>query len=128
MIMNYRKRVDLMYNLVYVIGRLTKEVELVKDENGKSYSVVNLAIQRSYKNVDGIYETDFVDVRLHRGIAESTSEYCKKGDLVGIRGRVENHFEEKDGEKISKTIIVGDRISFLAAQKTHDKKNEIEMD
>ena len=39
-----------------------------------------------------------------------------------------NHFEEKDGEKISKTIIVGDKISFLAAQKTYDKKDEIEMD
>lgn len=35
-----------MYNLVYVMGRLTKEVELVKDENGKAYSVINLAVQK----------------------------------------------------------------------------------
>lgn len=126
--MNYRKRVDLMNNLVYVIGRLTRNVEIEKTEDGRKYSTINIAVPRSYKNEDGIYETDFVDIKLYKGIAESTAEYCKIGDLVGIKGRVETSKEEINGKEINKTFIVAEKISFLAAQKTHDKKDEIEMD
>lgn len=117
-----------MHNLVYVIGRLTNNVNVVKDENGKDVSGITVAVQRSYKNTEGIYETDFVDIRLHNGIAVNTAEYCKKGDLIGIRGRVETSINEIDGKKVKDTIVVADKITFLTSQKVKEKEDEIEMD
>ncbi len=89
-----------MYNLVYLIGRLTKDPEVVTTENGKKVMSVTLAVQRSYKNSDGIYETDFVKCVLWEGIATRTAEFCKKGDLIGVRGQVRtSSYTKKESEE-----------------------------
>ncbi len=73
-----------MLNQVVLVGRLVNDIELNVKESGKTVSSVVLAVGRSYKNVDGIYETDFIKCTLWNGIAQNTAEYCKKGDIVGI--------------------------------------------
>ena len=61
-------------------------------------------------------------------MAETTSEYCKKGDIIGIKGRVEtSSYENEDGEKKKSTQIVADRISFISS-KAKDINNVIEED
>ena len=72
-----------MHNLVYLIGRLTENPEK-KSYDDKDMLTINLAVQRSFKNEDGIYEVDYIRCVLWNAIATNTSEYCKKGDLVGI--------------------------------------------
>ena len=103
-----------MYNLVYLIGRLTKDPEVVTTENGKKVMAVTLAVQRSYKNSDGIYEADFIRCVLWEGIATRTAEFCHKGDLVGVRGQLRtSNYETEDGEKKYKIEVVVEKISFL---------------
>jgi len=97
-----------MHNLVYFIGRLTQNPELVRKEDGKRILNIHIAVQRTYKNEDGIYETDFIPIELENHIAEKTVEYCKKGDLVGLKGRLETRND--DGS----LVVVVDKISFLA--------------
>ena len=46
-----------MLNQVVLVGRLTKDPEVVNTESGKKVSYINLAVQRPFKNTDGIYET-----------------------------------------------------------------------
>ena len=77
-----------MYNTVYLIGRLTKDPEATTTETGKKVMAINLAVQRSYKNSEGIYEADFIRCILWEGIATRTAEYCKKGDLIALRGQI----------------------------------------
>ena len=79
-----------MHNLVYLIGRLTQDPEIKELDENKSNLAINLAVQRSFKNEDGIYETDFIRCILWNGVAIHTSEYCHKGDLVGVKGRLQN--------------------------------------
>lgn len=89
---------------------------------------VNLAVQRSYKNVDGVYETDFIKCVLWDGIANRTAEFCKKGDLVAIRGQIRtSSYENEKEEKKRSTEIVVEKISFLASNKEKDIDN-IEKD
>lgn len=107
-----------MQNLFYLIGRLTDDVKVIETEEGKKHSYITVAVQRSYKNAEGIYESDFIDVNLWNGIAQNVAEYCKRGDLIGIKGRIEETSYEKDGETIHKTNLVADKISFLSATKT----------
>ena len=117
-----------MLNQIVMVGRLVSDPELKETESGKKVSNLTLAVPRSYKNEEGIYETDFVDIKLYNGIAKSTADYCKTGDLVGIKGIIENISEEINGKEINKTLIVAEKISFLATQKNHEKKDEMEMD
>ena len=49
-----------MLNQVVLVGRLTDDVQVTTMENGKKVSSLVLAVQRSYKNQDGIYEADFI--------------------------------------------------------------------
>ena len=50
-----------MLNQIILVGRLTRDVQLKKTDNGKKVAVISLAIPRSFKNMDGLYDTDFVD-------------------------------------------------------------------
>lgn len=111
------KKGGFMYNLVYLIGRLTKNPETTTTESGKKVMSVNLAVQRSYKNSEGIYETDFIKCVLWDGIATRTAEYCKKGDLLAIRGQVRttSYIKEND-EKKYQTEIVVEKVSFLSSK------------
>lgn len=71
-----------MMNQVIVVGRIVSDPEIKETENCRNVSVITLAVSRSYKNMNGEYDTDFVPCILWNVIAEKTAEYCKKGDLV----------------------------------------------
>ena len=110
-----------MINQVTLVGRLTKKPELFLTENGKKGSFITLAVGRPYKNQDGQYDADFLDCTLWTGIAESTAEYCQKGDVVGIRGRIQSKIiENEDGTKYKKMEIIADRVTFLSSSKRND--------
>ena len=110
-----------MLNQIVLVGRLVRDPELREYEGG-NYTYVTLAVPRSYKNENGEYDTDFIDCVLYHNIAESTAEYCRKGDLIGIRGRLEtNTYEDENGD-IRKTMqVVCDKVSFLATNKGSDE-------
>ena len=109
-----------MLNQLVVIGRLTKDPELRQTENGKNVTNITLAVPRSYKNSNGVYETDFIDCVLWSGVAESTSEYCKKGDLIGVKGRVQTRVYEKDEVKKFATEVVAEKVTFLSSKKADE--------
>lgn len=114
-----------MLNQIVLVGRLVRDPELKESENGNNYSSITLAIPRSYKNENGEYDTDFVDVVLWNGIAENTAEYCHKGDIIGVKGRIQtSNYETEDGEKRKSTQIVAEKITFLSSSK--DKKDDLE--
>lgn len=107
-----------MLNQLIIIGRLTSDPELRKTETGKNVSKITLAVPRNYKNSNGEYETDFVDCWLWSGVAESTSEYCKKGDLVGVKGRLQTRKVETNDEKVRQVMeVIGEKITFLSSKK-----------
>jgi single-strand DNA-binding protein len=59
MILLNLERRNIMLNQVVLVGRLTEDPNINELENGKKVTTVNLAVQRSFKNSDGIYETDY---------------------------------------------------------------------
>lgn len=101
-----------MLNQFVVVGRLVKEVE-IKEEGEKKVADITLAIPRSYKNADGEYDTDFVTCILWNVVAENTKEYCHKGDIIGVKGRIQN-----DGEKME---LLADKVTFLSSRKENEE-------
>ena len=115
---NNTKGGEKMLNQVIFVGRLTKDIELQESENGNKYAVVTLAIPRTFKNAEGVYETDFVDCVLWTGIAENTTEYCKKGDVLGVKGRVQTRtYENAEKEKRYVTEVVAEKVTFLSSRR-----------
>ena len=106
-----------MLNQFVGVGRLVAEPSVKETEDGKQVSNITIAVPRSYKNENGEYDTDFVDVVLWNGIAENTAEYCKKGDIVGVKGRLQtNNYEKEDGEKVFKLDVVAEKVTFLSSK------------
>lgn len=111
-----------MLNQVVLVGRLVKDPEIVTLENGKKRTSLTLAVSRSFKNVDGEYETDFIKCILWNGIAENTCEYCKKSDVVGVKGRIQTNKYEKDNEVKYSTEVIVERVTFLSGSKEEKNK------
>lgn len=107
-----------MHNLIYLIGRLTKDPEKVKLESGKTVTTITVAVNRNFKNPDGIYDVDYIRCTLWNGIAESTCEYTQKGDLIGVKGRIQNNnYVDADNNKKYSYEIIADKVSFLSSKK-----------
>lgn len=106
-----------MLNQIVLVGRLTRDITVNKSGKGSKVATLSLAIPRSFKNSEGVYETDFIDCVLFDNIADNTSEYCKKGDIVGIKGRVQSRVVEKDNEKEYLTEIIAEKVTFLSSKK-----------
>ncbi len=106
-----------MLNQIVLVGRITRDIEMRETENGKKVATLSLAVPRNFKNIDGEYETDFLRCSLWDVIAENTKEYCKVGDLVGVRGRVTSSTYEKDGEKRYSMDIIAEKVTFLSTKR-----------
>ena len=106
-----------MLNQIILVGRLTRNITVNKSENGVKVATISIAVPRSFKNVEGVYDTDFIDCVAFDTIAENTSEYCAKGDIVGIKGRVQsNVVENTEGKKENKIEIICEKITFLSSK------------
>lgn len=119
-----------MLNQVILVGRLVRNPELQLTESGKKISVVTLAVNRAFKNTNGEYDTDFFDCTLWTNVAENTAEYCRTGDVIGVKGRLQTRIVEKeDGNKFKRTEIVAERVTFLSsAEKLKDEDNSVNTD
>jgi len=109
-----------MMNTVMLVGRLAQEPEVRTTETGKNIVRISLAVNRSFKNPDGVYETDFIDCTLWDGLAKNINEYCQKGDTVGVRGRLQVSHYEKDEQKMKKVDVVVEKLTFLSSKKTDE--------
>ena len=110
-----------MVNQIVLVGRLVKTPELKVTETGRPIATITLAVPRNYKNVNGEYDTDFLDCTLWKNIAENTSEYCKTGDMLGVKGRLQTRvIEADDGTKKKKTEIIAEKVTFLSSAKRKD--------
>lgn len=108
-----------MLNQTVIVGRLVKEPELRETESGNKVTNITLAVPRSYKNMHGEYETDFISCVLWKGIAENTVEYVKKGDLLGVKGRIQSRsYQLEDETKKFVTEVVAEKVTFLSTKRS----------
>lgn len=110
-----------MINQIILVGRLTGDPEIEEYENGKKRTIINIAVQRQFKNIDNKYDTDFFRCVLWNGMASNTKNYCQRGDIVGVKGRVQNR-DYVDSENNTRYIteIIAEKISFVS----HSQKKE----
>lgn len=110
-----------MLNQVILVGRLEHDPEVKKSENDKDYSKMTIAIPRNFKNADGKYDTDYVEFITFGGVAKNTAAYCKKDDIIGVKGRIQSTKTDKGLE----LQLVAEKVSFLSTkQQENDKEKD----
>ena len=98
-----------MLNQIVIVGRITDDVVIRTTKNNKKVTKIVLACPRNYKNSEGKYDTDFIPIILYEGLAENTEKYCKKGSIVGIKGKVQIENNE--------IKLIAEKVTFLSNSK-----------
>lgn len=119
-----------MINRVVLVGRLTKDPELRYTPSGTATVKFTLAVNRRVKK-EGQPEADFISCVAWTKTAESLANFQKKGNLIGLEGRIQTgSFEGQDGKRVYTTDVVADSIQFLErnnsqqGQQTQSQQNQ----
>lgn len=114
-------------NNVNFIGRLVKDIE-VRESNGRKFASFTLACNRN-KASDGTVTADFIDFVAFEKNAEFASKYFKKGQRVGVTGRLATKMNEREGVKYKTTSVIVESFEFIESTNDSFKKdNAHDMD
>ena len=109
-----------MLNRVVILGRMTRDPELRRTGNGKAVTSFNLAVNRNFKTGDG-QEADFFNVVAWGKVAENTANYCSKGSLVSVDGRLQSRsYNNNQGQKVYVTEVVADSVQFIETRRSNN--------
>lgn len=102
-------------NQVGLVGRLTKDPTLRQLSGNRMQTSFTLAINRNFRNHQGSVDADFVLCSAWGKLAERIVQYCGKGSLIGIHGRLQSRsYVNKDNLKVYSTEVVVDDVRFYA--------------
>ena len=105
-----------MLNVVVIMGRLTADPELRTTQSGISVTSFSVAVNRNYSK-DGNNQTDFINCVAWRNNAEFISKYFTKGQMIAIKGSLQqNNYTDKDGNKRTTYDVVVDSADFCGSK------------
>jgi single-strand DNA-binding protein len=110
-----------MINKVVLVGRITKSPELKMTQSNIPFVNFTIAVNRPFKDDKGETQADFIQSIVWRRQAENTARFVKKGDLIGVEGRIQTrNYEDDNGRTIYITEVVCDSIVFLESKGDND--------
>lgn len=112
-------------NSVVLVGRLTRDPELRYTPAGKAVTSFNIAVNRPFTNQQGEREADFISCVIWGRPAESLANYQKKGNLIGVDGRIQTRtYENNEGKTVYVTEVVAESVQFLESKKQDNSQSE----
>ena len=108
-----------MLNEVTLMGRLTRDPEIRMTQSGTTAASFALACERDYAPQGQDKVTDFFDIATFGKTADFVGQYFAKGQLVAIRGRLQQRdWTDKQGNKRRTTEIIAERCYFAEKRQT----------
>lgn len=106
-----------MINRTILVGRLTRDVDLRYTPTGVAVANFTIAVNRPFKSKDGEQDADFINCVVWRKPAENLANYMKKGNQIGVDGRLQSRsYEGNDGKTVFVTEVVADSVQFLESK------------
>ena len=103
-----------MINRVVLVGRMTRDPELRRTQQGDAVTSFTLAVNRNFTSGDGQRQADFINCVVWRKPAENVERYCSKGSLVGVEGKIQTRtYDDKDGKTVFVVEVRCDSMQFL---------------
>ena len=110
-----------MLNNVCLVGRMAGDAELRYTPNNQAVATFRLAVNRNFKGQDGKREADFINCVIWRQQAENLANRAKKGDLIGITGRIQTrNYENQQGQRVYVTEVVAETFQLLESRKDRE--------
>ena len=101
-------------NKVVLIGRVTADPELRYTASDRAFTRFTLAVNRTYKNEDGETTADFISCVAWEKRAETIAQYVRKGNRLGIAGKIQTgSYEKEDGSRGYMTDVIVSELEFL---------------
>lgn len=111
-----------MINRVALVGRLTRDPELRRTNNGTAVTSFTLAVNRTFQSADG-QDADFIQCVCWNKLAENVDTYCSKGSLVGIEGKLRSRsYDNAQGQKVYVVEVICDVVQFIETKR--DRQND----
>ena len=103
-----------MLNRIIIMGRLARDPELRRTQNGTPVASFRLAVDRDFKDkTTGERSTDWIDVVAWRATAEFVSRFFTKGRMAVVEGRLQmRDWTDKDGNKRTSAEVVAENVYF----------------
>ena len=112
-------------NKIILSGNLCKEIELRFTTSQLAVLQNTVAVKNDFKNANGEYDSEFINIVVWRQTAEFLSKYASKGSKVLVEGRLTNRsYEKQDGTKGYVTEVVAEKVELLGNRKEEPKKEE----
>ena len=114
-------------NKVILIGRLTKDPEIrYTQTNSTLVASFSLAVNRRFARQGEERGTDFINIVAWSKLGEFCSKYFKKGQQVGIIGRIQTRtWEDDQGIKHYVTEVIAEEVEFLERRKNKEPSDDI---
>jgi len=107
-----------MINNVVLVGRITKDPELKTTQSNISVVAFTLAVNRPFKDADGEAQADFISCVVWRKPAENLAQFCSKGDMIGVVGRIQTRsYETDEGSTRYVTEVIADVVQFMQTKR-----------
>ncbi len=90
-------------NTTVLVGRTTRDPQIIENKNGGKTVLFTLAVERSYKDSEGNRPVDFVPVKAfiqEKAKSNGPYDYLKKGQLIAVEAELRSSQYEKDGETV----------------------------
>lgn len=103
-----------MLNRIIIMGRLTRDPELRRTQNGTAVTSFTLAVDRDFKNKEtGETACDFIDCVAWRSTAEFVNNYFTKGRMAIVEGKLQiRPWKDKDGNNRRSAEVIVDNMYF----------------
>ena len=107
-------------NKVILMGRLTRDPEIRYTQNTNTLvASFSLAVNRRFTKQGEERQADFINIVAWSKTGEFCSKYFKKGQQVGIIGRIQTRtWDDDQGQKHYVTEVVAEEVYF--ADSKHD--------
>ena len=110
-----------MINKVFLIGRLTKDVELRYTQSQIACATFDLAISNGKDEQGNDRKADFIRCVIWEKQAENMTKYTHKGSQVAIEGSIKtDSYNDEQGNKKYRTYVLAKRVMFLDSKKTEE--------
>ncbi len=105
-------------NKVMLIGRFVRDPEIKYTQGGTAVANFSIANNKTYTQAgDKKEQTSFFNCIAWAKLGEIIVEYCKKGQRIGIEGRLQQRsWEDQNGNKRSAVEVVVDNFQFLSSK------------
>lgn len=110
-------------NMVAMVGRLTRDVEMRTFDSGSAVANFSLAVNyRTKKNGEWVDEVSFIDCESWR--ADKIAQYLTKGKQIAVSGQIrQDRWQNDQGENRSKIKVAVSDIQLLGSKESNGDSN-----